>query len=281
MSLNDIDDDLPPQMKSQTPRGSAPTMGAPSEAVKFSGSPKPVDLGDLFSDLTILKDPEVSVPVGPARAANVATEPQVVGSGPDDFDWITPAGSAASPVSQKNVQGKSCISDDPLESFFSAQATPEPRAAPSTESCSNLLDLTQPVECVRYSSATTLLEAFASQGKSQNGSRRGPTLADLNKGTSDNVVKARLLKVMNYYDILGVTPDATEDDIRRRFKKKALELHPDRAGKQQTPEEVELFKMITKAHEVLSDPEERAKYDAQTFGAASDTGPDGWWSPPR
>ena len=60
----------------------------------------------------------------------------------------------------------------------------------------------------------------------------------------------------NYYDILGVSKDASEDDIRRAYHKLALKHHPDKNGGNDT-----MFKKINNAHDTLSDPDKRHAYD--------------------
>src|SRR5688500_15143349 len=67
----------------------------------------------------------------------------------------------------------------------------------------------------------------------------------------------------DYYQSLGVTRDASADDIRKAFRKLAREYHPDVAKDKKTAEEK--FKEINEAYEVLSDPAKRKKYD--TLGA--------------
>lgn len=57
------------------------------------------------------------------------------------------------------------------------------------------------------------------------------------------------------YETLGVDPDATEDDIKRAYKRKAMIVHPDRGG------DNDAFTALKKAYEVLSDEESRAHYD--------------------
>lgn len=67
----------------------------------------------------------------------------------------------------------------------------------------------------------------------------------------------------DYYDVLGVSRNAGEEDIRRAFRRKAMEYHPDRnknAGAE------EKFKEINEAYQVLSDANKRAQYDR--FGKA-------------
>ena len=61
----------------------------------------------------------------------------------------------------------------------------------------------------------------------------------------------------DYYATLGVSRDATTEEIRRAYRKKARQLHPDYAG----PESEEAFKQVSMAYEVLSDPQKRERYD--------------------
>ena len=63
----------------------------------------------------------------------------------------------------------------------------------------------------------------------------------------------------DYYKVLGVAMDATADDIKRAYRKLAMEHHPDRNNGDKDAEE--RFKEITEAYEVLRDAEQRSVYD--------------------
>lgn len=63
----------------------------------------------------------------------------------------------------------------------------------------------------------------------------------------------------DYYKILGVEKTATQEEIKKAYRKLAMKHHPDRNAGNKAAEEK--FKEITEANEVLSDPEKRKKYD--------------------
>jgi DnaJ family protein B protein 12 len=68
----------------------------------------------------------------------------------------------------------------------------------------------------------------------------------------------RIKKCKDYYEILRVSKDATDSDIRKAYKKLALQLHPD---KNKCPGAAEAFKAIGNAAAILTDPEKRKQYD--------------------
>ncbi|MFM7410729.1 MAG: DnaJ domain-containing protein, partial [Actinomycetota bacterium] len=68
----------------------------------------------------------------------------------------------------------------------------------------------------------------------------------------------------DFYDILGVARGASADEVKRAYRKRARELHPD--ANPDAPGAEDKFKELSRAYEVLSDPQQRANYDR--FGEA-------------
>ena len=67
----------------------------------------------------------------------------------------------------------------------------------------------------------------------------------------------------DYYSLLHVSRDASQDELKKAFRKQALKFHPDR---NQDPDAESRFKAVNEAYGVLSDPSKRARYDQ--FGHA-------------
>jgi len=68
----------------------------------------------------------------------------------------------------------------------------------------------------------------------------------------------------DYYKILGVSPDASEEEIKKAYRKLAHKYHPDKKGGSE-----EKFKEINEAYQVLSDKEKRARYDMARKGGGN------------
>jgi len=76
-----------------------------------------------------------------------------------------------------------------------------------------------------------------------------------------------------FYDILGVSKDASKEDIKKAYKKLAIQLHPDKGG------DPEKFKELSEAYQVLSDDAQKDKYDQlgdEGFAASGGDGPGGF-----
>ncbi len=69
--------------------------------------------------------------------------------------------------------------------------------------------------------------------------------------------------MINYYEVLGVERDASEDDIRSAFRRMIYKYHPDRFPPEKRAEAEERFQSITEAFNVLSRPASREAYDRE------------------
>jgi molecular chaperone DnaJ len=75
----------------------------------------------------------------------------------------------------------------------------------------------------------------------------------------------------DYYELLAVSRNASEEEIKKAYRRLALQLHPDRnPGDKQAEEK---FKEVSEAYQILSDAEKRAKYDQYGHAAFGESGP--------
>jgi curved DNA-binding protein CbpA len=70
-----------------------------------------------------------------------------------------------------------------------------------------------------------------------------------------NTIKGSKKLMKDFYEILGIAKDATQEEIKKKYRKLSKEHHPDKGG------DGKLFAEITEAYQVLSDPDKRAAYD--------------------
>ncbi len=84
----------------------------------------------------------------------------------------------------------------------------------------------------------------------------------------------RLADKRDYYETLGVGRDATDEDIKKAYRKSALRYHPDKNPGNKESEEK--FKEVNEAYEILSDPEKRRRYDLFGHGMGANGGFEGF-----
>ncbi|XP_034393780.1 dnaJ homolog subfamily B member 14 [Cyclopterus lumpus] len=123
--------------------------------------------------------------------------------------------------------------------------------------------------------AKALLDALTKNGSSAgNGAYRrrqaestgaqpggaGQESGESSKGFNKDQVEGvqRIKRCKDYYEVLGLTKEVNEDDLKKAYRKLALKFHPD---KNHAPGATEAFKKIGNAYAVLSNPDKRRQYD--------------------
>ena len=109
--------------------------------------------------------------------------------------------------------------------------------------------------------------------------KRKPEAHDPNAGRGAHTSKqselvSRITRTKDYYELFGVQKSATEPEIKKAYRKLALQLHPD---KNTAPGAEDAFKKVNKAWDVLSNGNKRATYD--NFGADAAEGRGGGGNP--
>ncbi|KAJ8336157.1 hypothetical protein SKAU_G00395000 [Synaphobranchus kaupii] len=92
------------------------------------------------------------------------------------------------------------------------------------------------------------------------GNRQDAGNGETAKGFTKEQVEGvqRVKKCKDYYEVLGISKDANDDELKKAYRKLALKFHPD---KNHAPGATEAFKNIGNAYAVLSNPEKRKRYD--------------------
>ena len=93
------------------------------------------------------------------------------------------------------------------------------------------------------------------------------------------------MKKRDYYEILGVSITASQQEIKKRYHRLALKLHPDRNPNDKSSEDA--FKEITEAYGILSNPQKRSRYDKRADSSSRQSPPgrgnrgqDFYWATP-
>jgi hypothetical protein len=210
----------------------------PYTAPSTGGEPATKTIDDLFGNIPMSAPAAVPSPQKPL----------------DDFDMFfasAPTNNASQQQRTSSPQAQRVVQQD-LLSFSPTTTGASPRRAKTPVGEEDFLrDFVASAKGVRpqgSAPAPTTLESLRQQYGSQS--------LDTSK------LGANFLQLLTPYEVLGVSPAATIEEIRTIYKKKALAMHPDKHTNL-TAEQQGLFKKITDAYELLSDEDTRRAYDMQ------------------
>jgi DnaJ-domain-containing protein 1 len=207
-----------------------------------------------------IDEDEAPRPIGGARVAKPVDMDDIFG----DAGRSVAQPQTSAPLIVQNVvspmpQAKRDFLDDVFESpSHSSTTSPQPEHE-------SLMNFKRPVVHKKHQrTEQDLLDELMTGKKATTTSTSLKDIA--NHQGSQAQYNPHLLQLMTYYDMLGVSSTAVDEEIHRAYKKKAIEMHPDRQHSRsegQSVEEGQVYKLITTAHEILMDPIKRAEYDRQ------------------
>lgn len=148
-----------------------------------------------------------------------------------------------------------------IPSYFEKYKTPfDPSSPSSVPAFSSSLPSYTPTNSSSSSSArnTSTESPSCSTSSPSSFSSPSPSHEEPKFTTEQQEEAVRVSKLKNYYDILGIKKEATEDDIKRAYRKLAIKLHPD---KNHAPAAEDAFKKVTQAYSCLSDGQKKSFYD--------------------